>query len=90
MISTCSHCRVPYWRYRGDFPPKGYCSLVCHDARGRREKPVERPETVAAVLDEVRRHRLEVHGTHDALTWFDCPMCELLEARYARTIGAAA
>ena len=83
-VSTprCPTCHSAYWRYRADFPPRGYCSVKCWMNRGRRQKKVKL-ESPVAVLDAYREHRFEVHATQNLTDWIDCEVCERYEERYA-------
>lgn len=78
----CPVCKRPYWRFRSDWPPRGYCSFKCWNERSRRRtKP--KIESATQVLDAFREHRLTVHATRDLSAWFDCETCERFEERYA-------
>lgn len=81
-VTRCHTCKLPFWRYRGVFPPGAYCSWACWRDRTRR-KPKIKPETAAAVLEAFREHRLTIHDTRDLSQWFDCDVCERFEERYA-------
>lgn len=78
----CGTCHKHYWRFRGDFPPAGYCSVKCHDDR-RKRKIKKAYEKASEVLDAYRDHRIQAHQTRDIVTWFDCDVCERFEERYA-------
>lgn len=83
-VQRCSSCDTPYWRYRGDFPPKGYCSGTCYEARKSRKTSA--PEPPEAALKMLMAHLLTVHGCTSVLQWFDCPECDRLEAMYANAL----
>lgn len=87
MIANCQSCHRPFWRYRRDYPPKGFCSLPCF-AVGRKSGPPEAPPIrPEAVLFNMRAHRRSDHGTTSILGWFpDCPLCEELETDYAASL----
>ena len=78
----CPTCHRAYWRFRGDWPPRGYCSQACWQGRNKR-KVKSPPESPAVVLEDYKQHRLTVHATHDIVTWIDCEVCERFEERYA-------
>ena len=78
----CPTCHRAYWRFRGDWPPRGYCSQDCYLNR-RRKKVRTIPETAAAVLDAFKEHRVLAHATRDLHQWFDCEVCDRFEERYA-------
>lgn len=79
---NCRTCHLPYWRYRGDFPPRGFCSVGCFQTRKRKEVKAS-PEKPAEVMEAFRDHRLLAHETKDLTTWFDCEVCERFEERYS-------
>ena len=85
MITNCRHCKKAYWRYRGDVPPSGYCSVECHAAKGTKRKVYHtRPQ---AILGELRQHLRDFHPGADILDWIDCELCEGLQARYAEALS---
>lgn len=79
----CPVCHNAYWRYRADFPPRGYCSIACWQQRHRKLAKPAPPENPEAVIQEFREHWLEQHQTKDLTAWFDCDTCERYEERYA-------
>lgn len=79
----CPACGTRYWRYRGDYPPRGYCSVKCWWERRRKQTKPPAPEKPEAVIESFREHRIEVHQTRDLTAWFDCETCERFEERYA-------
>ena len=89
MVARCSNiqCHRVYWRYRGDFPPRGYCSTLCHDTRRRRAD--HSGESLPCVIAAIQRHRWEAHATRDPDAWFDCGECARLEERQAQAAGVA-
>jgi len=86
-VARCSNseCKRYYWRYRGDAPPRGYCSVKCFETRRKRRQKL-RYETSAQVLEAFRDHRIQAHGTRDIVQWFDCDLCERFEERYAASM----
>lgn len=88
MIPACRHCCQHYWRYRRDFPPSGFCSLLCAEAfRTKRYIGEESdPGIPAAILELIYSHRRVIHQTDSVLTWFDCDHCERLEEQYGRSL----
>lgn len=84
IVSTphCPTCNRNFWHYRGDFPPRPYCSWACYDAR-RRKVPKPQYEKAADVLEAFRDHRVSAHQCADVTTWFDCEVCDRFEERYA-------
>lgn len=83
-VVACGHCRMWYWRYNGQHPPSGYCSLLCYESRKRKAStPLFSAPYYRAKIQE---HRREFHGTDDVLAWFDCPGCERIEAEYQRSL----
>lgn len=79
----CPTCGKNWWKYRTNGIVRGrYCSLVCFQNRRKRVVHVP-PETVAAVLEQFREHRLLKHATRDLIAWIDCDVCERFEERYA-------
>lgn len=79
----CPTCKQSYWRYRGDWPPRGYCSEACYEGRTKRKAKPTPPETSASVLESFREHRISAHQCVDVITWFDCEVCDRFEERYA-------
>src|SRR5271165_4975648 len=77
-------CKRPYWRYRKDFPPAGYCSVFCFENRKkkRREPPPE-PQKVLSLMYE---HRRDAHHSFSILEWFNCERCDELEQQYAESL----
>ena len=84
-IQLCSHCKLPYWRFRGDHPPRGVCSVLCNDARKAGEA-TPTPRLPSEILWEIREHRRDIHQCTDILVWFECETCEELEARYGDSL----
>ncbi len=84
-VQNCAHCKSPYWRFRGDHPPKGVCSIPCYDAR-KAGKQSQAPPLPENVLRAMMAHRSAVHQTTSVLDWFECETCEKLEADYAEAI----
>lgn len=91
MIAKCSGCKRQYWSYRPNFPmpPAGYCSLKCYEERDRKTHTAREldPEAPASVLEDLRGHLLDEHGTTDITAWFECAECERLNARYAAALA---
>jgi hypothetical protein len=85
MIATCLHCHAPYWRYRRDHPPAGFCSNP-HAAAGAKRKPGHTPVLPEEILREMRHHRFEAHMTTSPLTWHNCERCDELEGAYAESL----
>ena len=84
-IANCKRCKVPYWRYRRDFPPSGYCSLPCAELGPvRKDPPPPKPDTA---LSELRAHRITMHRDPFYLQWYDCTECERLEGIYMEALG---
>jgi len=92
MIAHCRHCHNAFWRYRRDYPPKGFCSVPCAqagpahitDAAALAIVP-PRPETV---LINFRTHRKLAHDGASILHWFpDCAACNELDADYAASLA---
>lgn len=86
-IGVCGNpdCKLPYWRYRKDHPPSGYCSVPCHDHH-RESKASHAAENPQVVLLRMMEHRRIKHNTDSVLTWFDCEECEILEGRYSQSL----
>ena len=84
-IQLCSHCKSPYWRFRGDHPPKGFCQVSCRDEKlaGKKRSIPPLPENA---LRSIMEHRRERHQCTDILMWFECIECEALEKVYAEAI----
>jgi len=84
-IQLCSHCKSPYWRFRGDHPPKGFCQVSCRDEKlaGKKQPIPPLPENA---LRSIMEHRRERHQCTDILMWFECVECEALEKVYAEAI----
>jgi len=88
MICTCKHCEKPFWRYRRDFPPHGFCSLPCYElGPAKAEQRKERPPIPEVVLEQMRNHRFYHHGTASILGIYDCRQCDELEADYAESLS---
>lgn len=82
-VQLCSQCKSPYWRFRGDHPPKGVCSVPCNDARkaGKRSDVPDLPSNILSMMYE---HRRDVHKSTSILDFFDgCSRCEELEEAYS-------
>lgn len=86
MICTCLSCHLPFWRYRRNWPPPGFCSLPCLEV-GPKKLPTPPPELPEEILREMKRHRWEVHDTASMLAFFDCPRCDELEQQYGEAIS---
>lgn len=85
MIALCKHSHNPFWRYRRDHPPKGFCSLPCHDEHGKpKEEPI--PPEPHVIVRRMREHNRLIHNVDSALLEWHCPACERLEAEYAASI----
>lgn len=84
-VQNCGHCKTPYWRFRGDHPPKGFCSTPCHDLK-KAGKKEERPQLPENALRAMMAHRAEKHGSSDVLGWYDCSECENLEKAYSESL----
>ena len=86
-ISDCRHCKRPYWRYRRDFPPAGYCSLPHSElgpAKKKHELPPRKPD---AVLFEYRAHRISEHRDRHFLQDYECDECERMQGEYAESMN---
>lgn len=87
MITRCRHCERCYWRYRPDHPPRFFCSVACHDARGH-VRAAEMPRKPRTLLVEMHSHRRLFHGVDSILTVFeDCEKCEELECLYLLSLA---
>ena len=86
-VSDCSHCGNPYWRFRRDHPPSGYCSVTCFEARRSGKKKPEPPALPQDVLMLMYRHRLQIHNSTSILADFDCEECERMEGVYAESLS---
>jgi hypothetical protein len=86
MICTCGSCKQAFWRYRRDWPPKGYCSLPCSEAGPQNSAFTGVPALPSVILAEMKTHRSFVHETTSPLGWFDCQTCGDLEERYAASL----
>ncbi len=82
-IALCSNCKVTYWRFRGDHPPSGFCSVLCHAIK---KKKSQAPPSPQAVLNVMMRHRLTEHHSTSVLEWFDCTECDQLEKSYSESL----
>jgi len=84
-VQLCAHCKLPYWRFRGDHPPKGYCQVSCYEAKkaGRSDNTPPLPENALRAIVE---HRTVMHGSPDILARYECERCEELEVKYAESI----
>jgi hypothetical protein len=94
MICTCQSCHAPFWRYRRDWPPPGFCSYPCMEV-GPKKLAAPAPRLPEDVLALMRKHRLDEHAIYSAATreWtysmlsvHNCDRCEELEAEYAEAI----
>ena len=85
-VQNCAHCKSPYWRFRGDHPPKGVCSIPCYDARKAGRKADNVPPLPENALRAIVEHRSVMHGSPDILAWYECEMCDKLEVQYAESI----
>jgi hypothetical protein len=86
-VVKCIHCPEYYWSFRGDHPPKGYCSIKCFEERRRQKAKTGPPDAPQDVLMRMYRHRLEAHESTSILADFDCRECEALEAGYADSLS---
>jgi hypothetical protein len=89
MIANCRSCHHAFWRYRRDWPPAGFCCLPCFETGPKpKEAPQDAPPAFpAAVLLEMRAHRVYAHNTTSILGWFEgCSRCEELETDYAASL----
>ena len=84
-ICICS-CKRPFWRYRKDFPPPGYCSVTCHENRRKKRGENANVRRPAQILQDMRDHRRLLHDSTSILQWFDCCRCEELEREYADSL----
>lgn len=88
MISTCKHCEKTYWRFRGDHPPSGYCSIPHFEAGPAKKQKAEPPPAKPdAVLFQYRAHRISVHRDRSFLQDYECEECEKLQAIYADSMN---
>jgi hypothetical protein len=85
-VQLCSQCKSPYWRFRGDHPPKGVCSIPCHEERKAGRKPGNAPPLPENALRAMVEHRSIMHGSPDVLPWYECERCDELEAAYSEAI----
>jgi hypothetical protein len=85
VIAQCKYCRAPFWRYRRDHPPAGFCSLPCHDER-RKPKLEPPPPEPHVVIRRMREHNRLIHNVDSPLLEWDCASCRKLEAEYAASI----
>lgn len=85
-VQVCAQCKTPYWRFRGDHPPKGVCSLPCHEDRKAGRKAGNTPPLPENALRKIVEHRTLMHGSPDILAWYGCERCEELEASYSESI----
>lgn len=86
-IVKCIHCPAYFWTFRGDHPPKGYCSVKCYEERRRQKTKTGPPDEPHAVLDRIYKHRLDVHESTSVLADFDCRECDALEGVYADSLS---
>lgn len=82
-ISNCKRCGSSFWRYRRDWPPKGFCSLPCSLAKGE-PTPAETP---AQILAKWRGHRTAAHGDSHFIQFHNCDTCEWFEEKYSESLG---
>jgi hypothetical protein len=87
MIAKCRRCETYFWRYRRDHPPPGYCSVVCHEERGRSPVMEQPPRTAREVLRDMYSHRRRDHDSYSILAWYDCGICDRLEAEYSQSLS---
>ena len=89
MISQCKNpdCGRPYWRYRADFPPRGFCSVTCKDVHARRHPPYEPERIPGFFVSLIKEHLERAHHTSDINSWFQCSECERLAAAYAASLS---
>ena len=85
MIGTCQHCHSPFWRYRKDHPPAGFCS-ISHAELGPRKPSKPVPLSPAELVAMMRDHRAEVHESTSLLQEFYCERCDELEEAYAASL----
>lgn len=88
MIARCNHCQTLFWRYRRDHPPKGFCSIPCHDLAQEKARDREdtRPPEPHVVIRRMREHNRLIHNIDSPLLQWDCEGCRRLEAEYAASI----
>jgi hypothetical protein len=94
MIAECRHYHRPYWRYRADHPPAGFCS-VPHRAKGATRKSIAPPRAPAELIRIMREHRAlrhwepnaSRHREANASSWPDCETCDQMEAEYAAALS---
>ena len=85
MICTCQFCKQPFWRYRRDWPPKGFCSWPCSLTPA--EPIVTVPELPGVILHKLRQHHSFAHSESSILSWPDCETCEQIERDYNESLN---
>lgn len=84
MICTCLFCHRPFWRFRRDWPPRGYCSWPCSLTPAA---IIEVPRLPQDVLLKLRLHHKLDHNENSILCWPDCETCEQIEQEYAAALS---
>lgn len=78
---------MPYWKYRRDHPPAGYCSLP-HAELGPAKKVLNPPPAKPdVVLFEYRAHRISIHRDRYFLQDYDCSECERIQGVYLESMA---
>jgi hypothetical protein len=86
MIVGCRHCHAPYWRYRRDHPPPGFCSVTCREQRGQARPAEPPPPEPRVILRRMREHNRLIHNVDSALLAWGCEGCAELDAEYAESL----
>jgi len=73
-VQICRHCALPYWRYRGDHPPKGFCSTPHRDQHTEQRRP------------KIKDHNRLIHDADSSMIAWDCKACERLQTEYAESL----
>jgi hypothetical protein len=89
-VCVCRECGNAFPRYRRDHPPKGFCSVACHDEHAKAHPPYTPGRIPLFVVSLIKEHLDKMHHTADVNAWFDgCVECDRLQASYAQALNTA-
>ena len=85
-VRACMHCRRFFWALPLFPLPRGYCGFPCWELRRKTEHTAAPPEA-ERIQRQIRQHRINEHGSDSPLDWYDCMICDRLEAAYADSLS---